>query len=456
MTERSRSNGAIQSGVAWLVMIAVLVSAVGLGGNREPIWIPLACILIGALAVQALLDLRSPAAGGAFRKIVVPGILFLGVMAWVAVQAWPGLIAGWAHPAWTAVDMPAAISAAPDESRLGLLRLTAYAAAFWVAARATEHTVRVSHLVDAAAVFGMALAVYGLVAWGTGQNPVTGETAYPGYVTSTFVNRNAYALYAAFGCMACITSIAMRLPDQASEGLARSVAKREMIEILTRTAWVFTLGAVLCAVAMLLSGSRAGAVCGMAGIAIVLTSMVRRHLGIGWAIVVLVLLVMVPGALAPVLIERLGGLDPWADQRFQVYALVIEGLSDRPWLGHGLGAFQDTFRAYMNDGIGTQEWDLAHSSYLENAWELGIAGAVALTLAPVIILLGIMSGLGRRRRMRPILMLALGSGLAAGLHAAVDFSMQMPSTAALFAVILGLAWGLAIRPVARGMDTLDD
>ncbi|MEM1297808.1 MAG: O-antigen ligase family protein [Pseudomonadota bacterium] len=456
MAERSRSGGGIQGGVAWIVLIAVLLAAVGLGGNREQVWVPLAAVLLLAFAIQSLLGLRASGAGLAFRKGIVPLLLFLGVLVWAATQAWPDLIAGWAHPVWSAVDAPASISAAPQETRQGLLRLAAYGAAFWVAVRAAEHTVRVSRLVDAIAVFGTLLAAYGLAAWGTGQNPVTGESAYPGYVTSTFVNRNAYALYAAFGCMACITAIAMRLPDQASEGLARSVAKREMIEILTRTAWVFTLGALVCAVAMLLTGSRAGAVCGMAGIALVLTSMVRRHLGIGWAIGVLVLLVVVPGALAPVLTERLGGLDPWADQRFQVYALVIEGLSDRPWLGHGLGAFQDTFRAYMVDGMGTQEWDLAHSSYLENAWELGIAGAVALTLVPVVILFGIMAGLGRRRRMRPVLIFGLGAGLAAGFHAAVDFSMQMPATAALFTVILGLAWGLAIRPVARGMDVLDD
>ena len=93
---------------------------------------------------------------------------------------------------------------------------------------------------------------------------------------------------------------------------------------------------------------------------------------------------------------------------------------------------------------------MAHSSYLENAWELGIPAALALTLAPVLIAGQIAMGLAKRKRMRPVLLLALGVGLAGGIHAAVDFSLQMPATAALFAIVLGLGWGLVGRPPARG------
>jgi hypothetical protein len=35
--------------------------------------------------------------------------------------------------------------------------------------------------------------------------------------------------------------------------------------------------------------------------------------------------------------------------------------------------------------------------------------------------------------------------VAAGLHALVDFSLQMPASAALFAMILGVAWGVSRR-----------
>ena len=440
----------MQGALAWIVLVAVLAAVLGLGGNREVVWVPMVIVLLVALGMQVLVDMRQPAAWRAFRKLWLAVLCYLLALGWVAVQSAPVPLASWAHPAWEAVGLTGTVSASPDKTQTGLLRLAAYAAAFWLAVRAAENTVRVSLMVDLIAVFGGALAIYGLLAWMTGTNPLTGDPAYPGFVTASFVNRNAYALYASIGCMACLTAIAMRLPDSAAEGLARSVAMREFLETLTRTAWPFTLGAILCGLAMLLTGSRAGALCGLLGIAMVLMSMVGRHLGRRSAFFVLLLLLIVPGALVPVLTERLAGLDPLEDQRLHLYGLVMHGISDRPLLGHGLGAFQESFRAYIDTELGSQEWDMAHSSYLENAWELGIPAALALTLAPVLIVGQIAMGLAKRKRMRPVLLLALGVGLAGGIHAAVDFSLQMPATAALFAIVLGLGWGLVGRPPARG------
>ncbi|MFK7941974.1 MAG: O-antigen ligase family protein [Paracoccaceae bacterium] len=448
MTDRLKDGGGLQAGLGWLVLLAVLVSAVGLGGNRQAVWLPLAGVLGLALLLQSISDLRDPAAGRALGRLWPAALCYLGALGWAGMQAGQAPFDAWAHPAWEVLGVTGSISAAPEETWAGLVRLIAYGAAFWVAARAAQSTVRANRMIDAVALFGTLLAIYGLVAWATGQNVIVGEPAYPDFVTATYVNRNAYAMYAALGCMACVTAIAMRMPDPA-EGLALSVARREMLETMIRTAWPYTLGALLAGLAMLLTGSRAGTFCGMLGVSIVVLSMVGRHLGRRTAFFVLLMLLAAPAFLAPILIERIAGLDPMEDLRLEVYAMIISGLADRPWLGHGLGTFQDTFRAYLTGDAASLEWDKAHSTYLENAWELGMPAAGALVLAVLVILAQIAAGLGKRRRMRPLLVLALAAGLASGLHAGVDFSLQMPATAALFAMILGIGWGVAGRPQMR-------
>ena len=119
---------------------------------------------------------------------------------------------------------------------------------------------------------------------------------------------------------------------------------------------------------------------------------------------------------------------------------MIDGILDRPLVGHGLGAFHETFRAYVPPEAAFGEWDMAHNSWLENAWELGLPAAGALYLALLLIVWRFARALVKRRNDRHFAAIGLAIALAAGFHALFDFSLQIPAITALFAFVLGLAY----------------
>jgi O-antigen ligase len=126
--------------------------------------------------------------------------------------------------------------------------------------------------------------------------------------------------------------------------------------------------------------------------------------------------------------------------RFAVYGLVVEAIADRPLAGFGIGSFEDSFRQYLTADQAAAEWDMAHNSYLENLFELGLIGAVLFYGALLWIAAVVTRGVLTRRRNRVFACCAFACLVGAGFHAIFDFSLQMPATAALFAAILAIGW----------------
>jgi len=437
----------VQGALFWLMAGLVLVAPLWLGANRPVAWTGLSIALLALLAAQIMLDTRSPSAGALWRgawPFVVP---YLALLGWAVVQAAPTPVAGWAHPAWVGIGVTGAISADPAASWQGVMRLAGYGAVFWIAARAMGVPNRASRFVDALAVLAVALAIYGIGAVVLATNPLTGPSAYPGAVTSSFVNRNAYALYGGIGAMACLAALAQRLPGGGGRK-ADLLDAIEAIEAIAGPGWIWFAGMLIVLGAVFLTGSRAGSLAAVLGLvsAIVLTARGAGRI-IGAAALAPPVAVLIWNS--DLLTGRLADGAALENKRIALYGQMIDAALAAPWRGHGLGAFQDAFRAYMPAGFSGADWDLGHNSYLENAVELGLPAAAALVLALAAIGRQIAQGLSRRRSMRPVVAFGLAVLIAGAAHAAVDFSLQMPATAALFALILGMAWGLARREVRR-------
>lgn len=434
--------------VFWTLVAIVLGSALALGGNRPAAWL--------ALSAGSLL-LLLPSAGstrsaGPLRHRTWPLALgILGVAGWAVLQTVSWLPTDWRHPVWSGLTA-GTVSAEPDATLAGVVRLLGYAAVFWVAAWSMGRPGRSGQLIDVVALFSGALALFGLCAWVIGVNPIVGEPAYPGSVTASYVSRNSYAFYAGLGAMCCVAAVMTRLPASAWD--ARAGARRAMrdtIEMLVGRGLVFVIALVIILSAMLLTGSRAGvvsAICGLLFVLVIcargLAAPVRRAVLAGLAVLVGALVLA-----APEFTSRLLGADPVDGMRLAVYGAVIEGISDRPWLGHGLGTFQTAFRPHVPMRAAAAEWDLAHNTYLENAFELGLPAAALLLGILLVISARLWRASGGSRQDRAVVAVALGALLAGGLHSLVDFSLQMPASAALFALLLGAAWGTAVRAEGR-------
>ncbi len=129
--------------------------------------------------------------------------------------------------------------------------------------------------------------------------------------------------------------------------------------------------------------------------------------------------------------------DATGQGRLAAWEVTLGLIGERPLLGHGLGTYQSLF-PMARDARFTLMYDYAHNTYLELAAELGLPATVALLAGAVLAfaccLRGTTSGQGLR-----VLPLAAASGtVAVGMHALVDFGVQIPAVAVSLAVLLGL------------------
>lgn len=426
----SAAQGAIGWGTLGLILLAALVN----GGNDAAIWTPMALAAAILFALQlCLAGWRGTPAQAA--RLWGPGLLFVAALGWGVAQTLPHAPPALAHPFWTLVPgAEARISAAPVAGHHAVLRLAAYAMVFWIAVHAALNPGRARAFLAAIAVVSSLVAAYGLA-----LAAPTGAA-----VSATFVNRNAYASFAIIGLLAnlgmWIDCAGARMPGVWS----RRHALRRAVEGFLRGGWVFVLGAALCLSALLLSGSRAGAGAGLiaAGTLALLCRAQMRNALSAW-LPALALFAALAAMLAGTILER----GPAEAERFLVYRAMLENIEARLLLGHGLGAFQDTFRPHLPAEVAVAEWSRAHNSYLENLWELGLPAALALYAALSSVAAGLLRGALDPRRRRVFCAVAAACIVGLGLHAAIDFALQMPATAALFAFVLGIGWAHA-RPAA--------
>lgn len=433
---RLEKLAATAQGVVGIAMLAgVLLSALALAANRPVSWSLLAIFVCFVFVFQVLLSIAGPVPL-ALRRAMLPGLLFVVALLWGWVQSTPGLFANWAHPFWSAVpDALPAISADPGQGQHAVMRLTCYVLIFVTMVWTCAAPARAGLVLMIIALFSAALAAFGLYAFATGSNPILQELTGSGIVQASFVNRNNYATYAGFGVLANLAAF-LHLFGRRDDNL------RNRLEGFFSGAWIFALGTLVCLGAVALTQSRAGAGAGLIGLAVFVLAWNGRRRGGGLVLPgVLIAVILFLGATSATgLLERLIATDS-DEGRFIVYPAIVEGIGDRPWLGHGLGAFHEAFRPYLPLDAAIAEWIRAHNTYLEIAFGLGLPMAVLFFGAQALVIWRIWRGTIRRRSDRAFSCLALGVAAIAGFHSAFDFSLQMPAVAALYAAILGL--GLA-------------
>ncbi|MFC1606252.1 O-antigen ligase domain-containing protein, partial [Pseudomonadota bacterium] len=100
--------------------------------------------------------------------------------------------------------------------------------------------------------------------------------------------------------------------------------------------------------------------------------------------------------------------------------------------------FADSFRLY-DQVEDTVHYDRAHNTWLENAFELGLPAALALFLALIGLALTCLRGVRRRHRDWVFPATGVAASVLVGIHATVDFSLQLPAVAMLYAAIMGVA-----------------
>jgi O-antigen ligase len=425
-----------------------------LGGDRMLAW-GVNGILFPALVVlyEISLALRGRRHPFSIKSILGPFVLFFAVVFWATAQATPEVSALFSHPLWGMTaevlqrPVKASISLNRGETGIGLIRLLTTASVFWLSLELCRERERVFLLLWWIVAIVAAYSIYGLVcvAVFSGGMPFFPDVPPMPIVRSAFVGRNNFATYAGMGLIVNVALI-FRLYRDAMPGDGGALTAYRLSRFLEVTGerGLFLLGSAIAILAALLgSVSRGGILATGLGI-FVLYSMIfsrRRRAGkerLETVALVTVALVACFAFFGDLIVGRISTEGLVDLSRLTLYSLTVHAIFDAPMLGFGYGTFQDVFPMYRDPSFGTWEiWDKAHNAYLEVWLGLGLVFGTMLVGCLVWLAAICFRGAMRRERDATAAIVATVVSVVVGVHALVDFSIQIEGVAITFMALLG-------------------
>lgn len=458
----------------WVLVVTVCLTALPLGSVYPWSWGGFAGVvgfLLAIWAARVALGVQDVAVSvGSVWFLVVP---FFCVAAWVAVQASSVTPSFWHHPLWSSAaeslgeKVAGSISLNPYLSLSHLARLLSYAGVFWLSLQMCRRSQRARQVLFAISIAAFVGAVVGLIAYAFGVRTIlwiempAEETG----LTGTFGSADSFAAYAALGLLCLTALILMTLAvkmqvifstmtrEAFTAGADGSVRRgkptvfstevwRRLVASLSGTdrwlllAWVCVLAAALATYSRI----------GLASLAIAMSALIMvfglgrslRRGGASTAAAALVLVLGIAFLAGGGRLERII-LDVDVDaERQRVYDLTVSAIQDSPMLGTGYGTFEEVFRFYRTSDVDGY-YAMAHSTYLESVLELGLPATLMLFAVFAGLLYLTIYGIRSRGRDGIYPCVGFAATVLIALHAAADFSLQVPAIAASYAMIMGAA-----------------
>ncbi|MGR9172688.1 O-antigen ligase family protein [Hyphomicrobiales bacterium] len=425
------------------------------------------CAIMFVLAFLAMLIFGKPKRGGHVFSGAL--IIFLILCAWILLQSYgsspialpEGSIWKDAYDLAGLADVR--ISLEPSDTLNALLYLALPAMTFLTGLIVADTDERSLIILRVLAIGGGLVSLFGLLQFLLAPHSLLAveKDAYIDSLTAVFVNRNTAATYLGVVLLLLMTFAVQsgreyfgRSPSQGSEDGLRGIPLA-----------VYCALTVVAFTSLMLTQSRGG-IFAFGTASLVYFPMLAFHRtqrssrefgerpGEGaarrWSrvIIAIVLILGIADLLASRAIFRasVNGLD---DGRFCVWPDIVKAVGQHWLYGTGFGTFRTAFSAYRDPSCGIAGiFDRAHNSYLEGFLTLGIV--FPLTLAAFLLLIGtsFWHGYGQRKRLRPIPFVGFAGTVLVAIHALVDFSLQIPGFAVLYAAFLA-----ATISVCHGRDT---
>jgi O-antigen ligase len=306
---------------------------------------------------------------------------------------------------------------------------------------------------------GVGYATYGILAFAFDPTQILWreKTAYVGNLTATFINRNTAACY--FGSCSVVwlvllmSAIRRNLPHGPVEWkkVPQHLLRETRKDVLIHFVMLF-----VCLSTMFITGSRGGVLISLAIMIVTFMIYFGRDMARGLGFAVALLACIATGLL---LLQVLGGnvssridLQGLSDAgRLSAYRSTLRIIADNPWFGTGLGTFAYAFPAYRSSDLSMRGiWDIAHSTPLELASEMGIPLTAVIALAWIIALVVLAAGMRGQRHQMTVPLSALAVSLIALLHSSIDFSLQIAGYSIVAFALLGLGLSQAVLAWERG------
>jgi len=435
-------------------IIIISLSPLFFGSNRVWSWSLYSSLIacLGAVYFYTVLTAdKKQALSLTFIKI--PLLLISITLLWIYLQTVTWLPASWLHPFWQLTanhlntEVAASISISPANTIEALMRLISYCLVFFLSFQFSRQSKNASFIFNSVAYVGTLYALYGLIAfWGDYKSLFGFEKLhYLGNVSSTFVNRNSYATYAGLGILASFPLLISRLQRSLKYGIQNNYGLQYFIENVIVRAGLPLLMIFIISTALLLSHSRGGFLSSLFAIIVFLIlPIIAKKVKVGKISIMLLMIVTFTTAAlwssGDKLLERMDQITLTADKngRLAVYELLEQQIAENPWLGMGYGSFEKSFRLYRNETV-KGYYTMAHNTYLENMFELGVLPAGCLFLALFYIGLQCLRGVWQRQQHWYYPAIGCCATLLVGAHALVDFSLQIPAVAYTYTLLMGAA-----------------
>lgn len=427
-----------------VVLVAVVaIAPIPLGSNRPFFWALWATVL-GLVAVGYALDLlrNGEPLRFALGRLLLPLLLFVLLAIFLMAQTLPLGATSFTTAAGDAVASQT-FSLAPGSTWLMLIQFASYGLFFLLALQVAVNRRRARIIGIAILIVVVVHALYGLAALTLfGDTLLFAEKwAYEGFATGTFVNRNSYATFLAFGLVLSVVLAARDVVQTEDRGRAGAMP-------------LYLVAAGLILAALLATGSRMGLLAGLisAGCATVMAMQKRlgergRFRWLTTAALPILAAVAIVALYGGETFERLGSVEAAANVRGDLYQQVWAMIAARPWLGYGGGAFEVAYPLFHQPPVSVDlTWDKAHSTYLGLWAELGVvAGSLPLLLVALFAVWALVL-YARRSGDWALPAAAVSVVVVAALHSIVDFSLEIEANVFLFLAILAL--GIA-SPASR-------
>lgn len=385
----------------------------------------------------------------------LPAALMAIVLVWIFVQASSVVPASLHHPVWAEVrtalgneNIRGSISLDPNGTLLTLTRISTYAAVFWLEMQYCQSERRAHIVFWAIAIAGFFYAAYGISAFlsGSGKILFADKWAYQLSLTSTFVNRNHYAVFAGMGLVTSFALTIRYLKRDASGAFDNSRRFLNSVENLSVPVFVLAGICLVTGSALLLTQSRGGVAFTALALGVFIMMLnagggIRKRTSLGLIGALIAGGVVMFAISGDRLTSRLVGKS-FQSGRDLIHDVAIDAIMDAPVTGHGAGTFPALFHIYRNADFLpiSPAFSAAHSVYLEFAAETGLIAAIIYFGMQLLIVIRCFIGTMTRRRHQVYPAAGFAVAVLVGFHSYFDFGPQIPGVAVTFAALLGVAF----------------
>ncbi|WP_417781930.1 O-antigen ligase family protein [Terasakiella pusilla] len=438
-------------------LTTILLAPLPFGSNREWSWTTLA-LLIGLWVFLDTLPFNQQEnkEKSQLKKLLFPALLFSLFCGWsflqtVSLSPTPSL----PHPLWQEaqsilnIQLPATISLNPQDTLQSLMIMLTYGGCFWLSCRVCHAPEKAKIVLNAFMVASALYAFYGLIVYFLDLKTILwfDKWAYKQDVTSTFVNRNTYATYAALGTLVSIAVLFQSIGKHLHDHLTPRQTIRILIENISQKAWFPFTAFLLNITALFQTHSRGGFLSLIIAMALLLACLayirlIPRKLLISFFAVVGFGAVFALSMSSDLTLKRLEGTSLASSARDDVYLATTEAIKSAPYIGTGYGTFQEGFKPFKSDSemLSWYDWTEAHNTYLELAMETGIPATLLIISLFLLLFYINMRAVMKRRRRQIYAVVSAAAIVLVAAHAVVDFSLQIPGFTVSFLLIAGMGW----------------